>query len=129
MATAQDIINRALRICRVLDAVEAAEAEDAAQALDTLNAMLAEWHEADIGLPDYAFDSLTTQLASDAGDRDVIAYQLAVRIAPEYGQSLSPEALALAEQTMGRLRLRYFQPARVDAALPSTRHSFNIDLT
>lgn len=124
MATAFSIINRALRLCKVLDADTPASANDAQDALETLNAMLAEWHQAEIGLPDYQFDSLTDDLASDAADREAIAYQLAIRVAPEYGLPLDPALLAVAAQSMQRLQLRYFQPNRVDPALPATRHDY-----
>ncbi len=129
MATAQQIINRALRLCRVLDAGEAAEAEDATDALETLNAMLAEWHSAQIGLPDYNFSALTDELASDVADRDAIAYQLAIRIAPEYGQELSGLAIAIADASMSRLRLRYFQPGTSDfSEMPGCRAYYDVDL-
>lgn len=127
--TAEDIIKRALRLCRVVDAYTAVEPNDAADALGTLNAMLAEWHEAEIGLPDYSLASLTTELASDAADREAIAYQLAARLAPEYGAQLSPMVAEVAAGTMARLRLRYFQPGCVDFdQLPSNRAYFNIEI-
>ena len=107
MATALDIISRTLRLCRVVDTSGAVPADDAQDALGTLNAMLAEWHEAGIGLPDYSFDTLDTELASDVADRDAIAYQLAIRVAPEYDAELSPLILAQALQSMFRLRSRY----------------------
>src|SRR4051812_47277368 len=106
MATAQTIINRALRLCRVLDAATAPEASDAQDALATLNALLAEMHAAEIGLPDYSFDSLESELASDAADAEALAYALAERIAPEYGAQLSPLIADQARQSMSRLRLR-----------------------
>lgn len=109
MATASDLIRRALRILRVIDAQDAMQAEDAQDALDTLNAMLAEWHEAQIGLPDYALPTLTTEMQSDLADREAIAYQLALRLAGEYDKELSPTDMLLAQQTMFRLRSRYFQ--------------------
>lgn len=126
--TAGDIIKRALRLARVIDAHTALEASDAADALATLNAMLAEWHEAEIGLPDYSFASLTDELASDAADREAIAYQLAARLAPEYGVDLSGMVAQVAEGTMARVRLRYFQPGCVDfSQLPGHCRSFNIE--
>lgn len=128
MATASDIISRALRIAGVIDASEAMSADDAQDALETLNAMLAEWHEAGIGLPDYSFTSLTDTLATDAADREAIAYQLALRLATEYGKELLPTAQAMAEQTMGRLRLRYFQEAPRPNDLPRATRSFDIDV-
>lgn len=127
MATALDIIKRALRIAKVIDAAETPEAEDAQDALTTLNAILAEWHSADIGLPDYSLASLTTELASDAADREAVAYQLALRVVGEYGTQMAATDMDLAEKTMARLRLRYFQPRRVDPALPSTRHAYDIE--
>lgn len=110
MATGYDIVNRALRLCRVLDAGSAADALDATDALDTLNAMLAEWHEADIRLPDYSIATLETALASDVADRDAIAYALAERLATEYGAELMPGAHRQAVISFARLRSRYFQP-------------------
>lgn len=122
MATALQIINRALRLCQVKDAAEVLEGEDSSDALETLNAMLAEWHEADIALPDYSFATLTTELASDVADREAIAYQLAIRLAPEYDVQLSPAILGMASDTMARLRLRYFQPGITSfAELPSAQ--------
>jgi len=97
-------------------------------ALATLNGMLAEWHEAGIGLPDYSVTGLSDALASDAADREAVAYQLAMRLAPEYGADLSALALQSANESMSRLRLRYFQPGTVDLSeLPSPYHGFNIE--
>lgn len=127
--TAGSIIKRALRLARVIDAQTAMDANDASDALETLNAMLAEWHEAEIGLPDYSFSGLDDELASDAADREAIAYQLAARLAPEYGVSLSVETAGVAQGTMDRLRLRYFQPGCVDwSQLPGKCPIFDIEL-
>ena len=125
--TAQSIVLRALRIVRVIDAHTSPEAADTSDAMETLNAMLAEWHVAGIGLPDYELADFTTALASDPADREAIAYQLAVRIAPEYGKSLPPEAIETANAAMNRLRLRYFQPGKADLSeLPGTCGQFDI---
>lgn len=125
--TASDLIRRALRILTVIDSQEALDANDARDALATLNAILAEWHEAQIGLPDYALSSITDTLASDAADREAIAYELALRLAPEYGRSLSAEVAAAGMASMNRLRLRYFQPGTTSfRELPSDNWQFNI---
>jgi len=101
---------------------------DAADALETLNAMLAEWHEAEIGLPDYSFSSLTDVLSSDAADREAIAYELAARVAPEYGATMSAVAAGVGATSMSRLRLRYFQPGRSDfSELPRKACCYNIE--
>jgi len=127
MATASQIIRRALRLIGALNPTQAMKAQDAQDALETLNAMLAEWHEAQIGLPDYSLSALTDTLASDVADREAIAYQLAIRVAPEYGLDIPQSVGVMAEQTMGRLRLRYFQPGSSDLSeLPAVRAGFNI---
>lgn len=126
MATASQIISRAMRLIGVLDPRQALNAEEAQNALDTLNGMLAEWHEAEIGLPDYSFSSLTNPLSTDAADVDAIAYALGIRLAPEYGVSLSAEYAGTSEQAMGRLRLRYFEQGVSDySELPSPQYDFN----
>lgn len=127
MATASQIIRRALRLIGAMDASQALTPNDAQDCLETLNAMLAEWHEAQIGLPDYSLSSITDTLATDAADREAIAYQLAVRVAPEYGLQVPPAVGVMAETTMARLRLRYFQPGKTDLTeLPHLSYTFNI---
>jgi hypothetical protein len=103
------------------------EAIDAADSLDTLNAMLAEWHAAGIGLPDYSIGTLETELATDAADKEAIAYSLALRLAPEYGIQLPAEFGAVAESAMGRMRLRYFQPGEATNDLPTDTACFDIE--
>lgn len=128
MATAQTIINRALRLCKVLDSFQAASSEDASDALNTLNGLMAELYEAEVGIPDYTFALLTTALASDDADADALAYMLARRIAPEYGVELSRGVISEAEKAEGRMRLRYFQPGCVDfSELPSEAKTYNIN--
>ena len=122
-----EIVSRAMRLCRIVDAGEALNADEAQDALATLNAMLAEWHEADIGLPQYTFDSLQDTQDTDAADAEAMAYALAMRIAPEYGVEVSPAVAGMALDTERRLRLRYFQPGRVDAAMPSPTTGFDIE--
>ena len=113
--TAEDVILRALRI--VGSAGNLPDTVSFPQALGTLNALQAEMHEAGIGLPDYSVAALATPLTSDIGDREAIAYQLALRLAPEYGVSLAPEALSAAQTAMFRLRSRYHA---VSPPIPST---------
>lgn len=127
MATGFTIVRRALKIAGVIDANEAPQAEEAADALEALNAMLAEWHEAEIGLPDYSIASGDT-FAGDAADAEAVAYQLAERLAPEYGRELSPLTMKASGEAMSRLRLRYFQPGQVSfAELPSPYQGFDIN--
>lgn len=124
--TVNGIILRALRIISTHGVFP--DAVGFTSALATLNGLLAEWHVAGIGLPDYSVTGLADTLASDAADRDAVAYQLAIRLAPEYGTELSALTMRSAEEAMGRLRLRYFQPGIVDLSeLPTPNAYFNIE--
>lgn len=124
---AQEVIYRALRIAGVIASGETPQASDVSDALDTLNALLAEWHEAQVGIPDYSLGSEFVTMTTDVADRDAMAYQLAFRMAPEYGFEPTPSQMQAASEAWGRLALRYFQPGRVDPALPSTRTDFDIE--
>ena len=127
MATALQIISRALRVIGVLDAQTTASAEEARDALEALNTMIAEWHEADIGLPDYVLATYTEELASDSADLTAVTLSLAERIAPEYGRELPVTAQKTLTEAMQRLRLRYFQPGTVSTAeMPGECSTYNI---
>lgn len=113
MAKAIDVVNRALRLIGVASEGEALEASTAADALDVLNGLLAEWY-GNIAIPDYSAASLVDDLTIDAGDKEALSYQLALRLAPEYGQALSAEFVQAADASMTRLRNRYFVAGRTN---------------
>jgi hypothetical protein len=124
---AQQPIRRALRIMGVIASGETPQASDVQDALDTLNALLAEWHVAGIGIPDYSVATEAAAMTTDVADREAIAYALAFRMAPEYGFEPTPAQVAAGEEAFARLRLRYFQPGRSDfSELPCPTHNFNI---
>jgi len=113
MATALQIITKALRLRQALPAGQSPSAEDAADALYELNSLLAEWYEADIKLPQYSLSGLTANTTFDDADRYAVEGQLAKRLT-DYGMEMSAEAVVMADEAMGRLRLRYFQPGCVN---------------
>lgn len=129
--TATELVHRALRLIGVVGAGEAAEAEDAADALDALNSLFAEWRGSDIFILDYDVENLASELTIDRADRDSVAYQLALRLAPEYGKTLSAEHRVAMDESFSRLRLRYFQPGEADLTeLPRAagqRHGYDIE--
>lgn len=128
MATANDVIRRALRLAGVIASGETPDADLSADTLAVYNALLAEWHEAEIGIPDYSVASTATTVTTDAADNDAIAHQIAFRILAEYGLSASPEFMKSAEESFARLRLRYFQPGTSYAdEMPGVRHAYDID--
>jgi hypothetical protein len=99
VSTVQDITTRALRLLGAVDANESLEAEDSATAILALNAMCRRW-EANgmaMGWADVANPSDTMPNPPEADE--AIAYNLALRLAPEY--QLSPSAAVIEYATEG----------------------------
>lgn len=127
MATALVLVRRALRLATIIASGETPDAATIQDALSVLNSMLAEWHDAEIGVPDYSVTSEASQLTMDDGDVEAVAHQLAIRILPEYGMEITPTLAAMASDSMSRLRLKYFQAGRADGALPRAQRDYNLD--
>ncbi len=98
MTTAIQVISRALRLCRVLDAAQAAPADDTQDALAALNnigqrwlasGLLASWTDA---------TGPTFTLVSPVTANEALAYALALRVAPEYGMELPAPVIAQAAE-------------------------------
>jgi hypothetical protein len=125
VARAIDVIQRALRIIGVAQSTEALESDVAADALSVFNDLLAEWY-GNIAIPDYSISGLTTTLTINDGDKEALAYQLAIRLAPEYGEQISPDIAAVAQESMQRLRNRYFVQGTVDFSELPGENTFSI---
>lgn len=78
------IINRALRLLKVLDAAEAAEGEDAATAIETLNALCTRWEANGLTLGWSNVSNPDDDLPAPDEAELALAYNLAVLLAPEY---------------------------------------------
>jgi hypothetical protein len=95
MATARDVVQRALRIISVVAIDEPATAEMSDNTLQALNAMLKGWkaHGVDVNHDtDYRLSSTfeTTTLTDQY--EDAVTFCLAKKIAPEFSVSLTAEA-------------------------------------
>ncbi|MET3929575.1 hypothetical protein ABIE51_001462 [Lysobacter sp. OAE881] len=114
MATALILVRRALRLATIIAASETPDAATIQDALSVLNSILAEMHDAGIGIPDYSVANEASTLTMGDGDVEAVAYQLAARIMPEYGMEIPPTVAAGAADSMSRLRAKYFQPGKSD---------------
>ncbi len=96
MATARDFVTRALRLLRVIGAGDAPTADEATDALATFNEMLAAWQidGLDLGLPVLA---LGDEVLVPAPYEMALRYNLAVKLASEFGAGLTPEIVGVAE--------------------------------
>lgn len=98
------IINRALRLLAVLDAAEAAEGEDAATAIEALNAMCGRWEANGLAMGWQPVDNPDDDLPAPDEAAEALAFNLAVRLAPEYNASLRADILAQADRFLMELR-------------------------
>lgn len=103
MATANDVITRALRMIGVLAAGEAASAEDAADALGALNDMLRDWEADGVSLGFAPLSSVGGALGVPDDALRAIKFNLAVELAPEYSTEPSPTVLNTARDTYRQL--------------------------
>jgi len=111
MATARDVITRSLLLIGAIEAGDAPSAEDASTGLDGLNEMLHAWEREGI---DYQHTdlALSDSLTLDATQIEAVRYNLAVRLAPEYGAPASQEITAIAQRGYAALR----RPVAADPA-------------
>lgn len=96
MATGLTVIKRALRIAKVLDGNESPAPEMAEDAVETLNAMIARWQRDGLGLAWIPLVNSASELVVQSEALEPIVYNLAVRLAPEYGGMISQSDVAIA---------------------------------
>jgi hypothetical protein len=116
MATAHDVITRALRTIGALAGGEMPTSDDAADALRTLNDMLAGWEMEGIRmlLPDLA---LTDTIQVPRPQIEGIVLGLAMALAQEYGRTVNPVLAMRARRTYRALQTAYFD-------MPESRGDF-----
>ena len=78
------VINRALRLIKVLDAAEAAEGEDAATAIESLNAMATRWEASGLSLGWTNVSNPDDDLPAPDEAELALAFNLAILISAEY---------------------------------------------
>jgi hypothetical protein len=103
MAATQTIINRALRLLGMLDPNESPEAVDTQTALEALNAMMARWEADGVSVGWTPVAAASDDLPAPVEAEEAIAYNLAVRLRPEYGVQLAPDVIATAQNGLSRL--------------------------
>ena len=97
MATARDIVTRSMRLIGALAAGETASAEDASDGLDALNGMLHGWAVEGVDLIHTTLALTDTLLVEDAF-LEGIRYNLAIRLAPEFGAVVPSHVPTLADE-------------------------------
>lgn len=118
MATAQEIINGALRLLAVIQTGETPTSSESDDSLDALNQMLSGWADQGIDL-EHADLVLGDTLPYQDNHLAAIRYSLAVELAPEFGKSITPEIADRQDRYFRGLQAVYADPSLLgtDAAL------------
>lgn len=128
MATALDVIRRAMRLIGALAEGEVPTAEQASDALASFQAMLGDWEARGVRLGavvDTTFGTADT-IPVPPTHLQALAFNLAVVIAPEYGKADALQAvLPQAERAFDALVAQYCRPALV-APDPAFTMSINL---
>ena len=104
MALVSEIINRSLRLIGAIDALAATDAVDSQTAIVALNALCNRWEAnglamgwVDVSDPDDTFPAPVEA-------EEAITYQLALRLAAEYGVAPRGDVAAFAMESLAALR-------------------------
>ena len=124
MATAGDIVNRALRIINIAGVGQAISAEEMQEGLAALRDMMASWELEGVRLGAFVGTDLTTTttIPLPASHMDAIQALLAKRLSPEYGRAPDPILMERAGNGWAALQAAYLQVpvCTVDPALRGT---------
>lgn len=122
--TAQQLITEALRLIGAIEARETPSAEDAASGLSALNQMLDSWEKERV--PGFSHTTLALGDNIALGDAwlEGIRFNLAVRLAPEYGAEVAEWIAQRAIATFNAFTLR--RADQVDAADPTAGTAKNL---
>jgi hypothetical protein len=128
MTTVTQIVSRSLRLIKVLDPVEAAEAEDMETAMVALNAMVGRWEANGMALGWAAVTSPAGTIPLPPEAEEAVAYNLAVKLAPEYDVEPSPVVVQEARDGLAALRRDCLvsRPLVQESDLPSSHGLWNI---
>jgi hypothetical protein len=124
MATALDVISRALRLIGSLDGGGVPTAEQAQDGLTALQAMLGEWETRGVRLGSVVDTTYTTASTIPVPITHVqaLAFNLAVVIAPEYGAGAALQPIVpQAERAFRMLQAQYAKVPTIGADPAVTR--------
>jgi len=121
MTTARDMITRSLRAIGVLHSTETPSADEALDGLSALNDMLNSWIYTGIDLEHATIESLNDVLPYPDDHMGPIRWNLAVRLAPDYGVELTAAVVALAKEGFDQMLRAYMRNDELsfDGALSS----------
>lgn len=128
MASATDLISRALRILTVIPIGDPVPSEYTDASLVALNAMMARWEADGITVGWTAVSSPGATLTVPAEAEQAIAYNLAANLASEFGFPITDLIVAMADGEYRRIqRDALLIPINSMGHLPGNNHIWNIN--
>jgi hypothetical protein len=103
MTETAKLVSRSLRLIQVLDADEAAESRDMETAIDALNAMVRRWEANGLSLGWQPVSNPADEFPVPPEAEEAVVYNLAVRVAPEYGTEAMPSVVSGAREFLSDL--------------------------
>lgn len=125
--TAQEFINRALRLIGKLAQGQSPTAGETTDALSAMNGMLTRWEANGLTMGFSPVSAAGSTVPVPAEINDAVAYNLAIRLAPEYGYPIPAEVAAIAESTLRDLQRDATSVPRLDTGTPRTRGVFDFN--
>ena len=119
MATAQETINRALRMTGVLADGETATAAQSVDALNVLNEMLYAWRDRGVDLGHSALE-LGDTIPYQDDHLAAIRYSLAVEISGDFGRPASQDIQYRQQQLFLALQAQYCTPPMMATDFPQS---------
>ena len=124
MATATQVINRALKRLRVIGVGQSPTANETTDCLEALNDMLFAWRADGIELAHITL--LSTDVLDVPDDHiEPIALNLAKRVGGLFGASLSADDAALAQSGENMIRAYHFSIADLESENPLSRDNLS----
>lgn len=131
MTTTAQLVGRSLRLIQVIDARQPVRDPDMQTAIVALNAMMRRWEADGISLGWQPVSNPSDELPMPEEVEEAAAYNLAVRLAPEYGVDAPPVVASAAVQGMNDILRDQMvaTPVRpiLDAPIPSDRSNGTLD--
>ena len=104
MSTVEKTVARTLRILRVIDARQPVKPGDMSTAIDALNGMMTRWEANTLSLGWSNVTNPSDEMPVPEVALDAIAYNLAMRLRPEYGTTLDPDTIEMARRGLADLQ-------------------------
>jgi hypothetical protein len=126
--TGRDLISASLRLIGAIAPGESPEASEASDALGTVNRMLDSWAneplmlywEDDVQVTTLGSLTLNGTVSLPAGYEDAIIYNAAIRLAPEYGRSVTQEVALIANDSKAAIKRTNYRPNYLEIETPAS---------